>query len=378
MAMLNGLLIDPSLFTAPYDGALSAGLEANDVKPVWLTRPLRANEMAEIPSANVRPIFYGFTDGLRRRDGRHWRVLKGFEHVGGLCRSAMIARSGFDVVHFQWTVLPRVDIRAIALMRRHAPVLLTVHDTTPFNGKSVNRMQVDGLEDVLRLVDALIVHTDAGRETLRERGVDADRIHVVPHGPLDLRGAEAEVRRPGLWRIVMFGRLQDYKGLDVLIEAAGLLDSETRARIEIVVAGEPMTDLAPLVMRVQALGLQDVVQIRPHRLDEGAMSALLHSADAFVFPYRAIESSGVLFLVAALGKWMVASDLGSFRTMIANGENGTLVEPNDPTRLAAALRSSIGREVTGAPPAAPDWVEIGGMTRQVYERLIRDRREAAA
>lgn len=378
MSTLNGLLVDPSLFTAPYDGALSAGLEANGVKPVWLTRRLRADEVEEIPGTKVRPIFYGLTDGPRRRQGKPWQVLKGFEHVAGLHRAVKMARRGFDVVHFQWTVLPRIDVRAINRMRRHLPVVLTVHDTTPFNGKAVSRMQVDGLEQILRLVDALIVHTDAGREMLCEQGIATTRIHVVPHGPLRLRGSGAEKRRAGLWRIVMFGKLQDYKGLDVLIEAVGMLDRQTRARLEIVVAGEPMTDLAPHLAQVDALDLHDVFEFRPRRLDDDAMSALLHSADSFVFPYRAIESSGVLFLVAGLGKWMVASDLGSFRDMIADCENGTLVEPGNPARLAAALCDSIGREVAGVRPAPPDWTEIGGMTRDIYERLIRDRREKAA
>lgn len=378
MSILNGLLVDPSLFTAPYDGALTAGLEANGVRPTWLTRRLRADEAEDLPSANVRPIFYGLTDGPRRRQGRPWQVLKGIEHVAGLHRTSRMARQGFDVVHFQWVVVPRLDIRAITGMRRHLPVVLTVHDTTPFNGKAVNRMQVDGLEEVLHLVDALIVHTEAGREALRDKGIEPARIHVVPHGPLHLRGSAAEQRRAGLWRIVMFGKLQDYKGLDVLIEAAGLLDPETRSRIEIVIAGEPMIDLAPHMARAAALGLQDVFEFRPRRLDDDAMAALLHSADSFVFPYRAIESSGVLFLVAGLGKWLVASDLGSFSTMIAEGENGSLVEAGNPEGLAAALRGSIGRTATGSRPVAPDWAEIGGMTRLVYERVIRDRRENVA
>lgn len=378
MAILNGLLVDPSLFTAPYDGALSEGLEANGVKPVWATRHLRDNEVEEIPAAQVRPVFYAFTDGPRRRNGRSWRLLKGVEHLAGLRQTVRMARRGFDVVHFQWAVVPRMDIRAINDIRRHAPVILTVHDTTPFNGKTVNRMQVAGLEDVLRTVDGLIVHTDAGRETLRAQGIDTDKVHVIPHGPLRLRASSVEPRRPGRWRIVLFGRLQAYKGLDVLIEAAGKFDAASRARMEIIVAGEPMIDLAPHLARVEALGLNDVFEFRPHRLDDEAMSGLLHSADAFVFPYRAIEASGVLFLVAELGKWMVASKLGAFSQAIADGENGALVAPNDPHQLADALRASIGRAPARLESSAPEWPEIGGMTRQIYDRLIRDRRSVAA
>lgn len=377
MAILNGLLVDPSLFTAPYDGALSEGLEAHDVRPVWLIRRLRDNEAEEIPAAQVRSIFYGFTDGPRRRSGSAWRFLKGVEHIAGLRRTAKMARCGFDVVHFQWSVIPRIDVRAIKDIRRHVPVVLTVHDTTPFNGKTVNRMQADGLEDVFRAVDALIVHTEGGREALRAQGIDAGRIHVVPHGPLRLRASATERRLAGRWRIVLFGRLQAYKGLDVLIEAAGLFDAETRARVEIIVAGEPMIDLAPHLARVDALGLGNVFEFRPHRLDDAAVSALLQSADAFVFPYLAIDASGVLFLVAGLGKWIVASDLGAFGQVISEGESGTLVRPGDPRCLSEGLRASIDRDATRA-AAGPGWTEIGGMTRQIYDRLIREQRRAVA
>lgn len=378
MSVLKGLLVDPSLFTAPYDGALSAGLEANGVLPLWLTRRLRANEDEEIPAANVRPIFYPLTDGPSRRQGKPWQWLKGVEHVAGLRRATRIARKGFDVVHFQWAVLPRIDVRAIGAIRRHAPVLLTVHDTTPFNGKAVNRLQRDGLDALMHSVDGLIVHTEGGRETLLEQGIDGGKIHVVPHGPLRLRGSGNEKRRPGRWRIVMFGRLQAYKGLDVLIEAAGLFEADTRQRIEIVVAGEAMIDLTAHRQRAAALGLDDMFEFRPGRLDDDAMTALLRSADAFVFPYRAIEASGVLFLVADLGKWLVASDLGAFREMIADGDNGALVPPGDAARLADALRASIGREASVGPVSPPDWAEIGAMTRAIYERLIHDRGKKVA
>lgn len=378
MTALKGLLVDPSLFTAPYDGALSGGLEANHIEPLWLTRRLRANETAEIPAANVRPIFYPMTDGPRRRQGKPWQWLKGIEHVAGLRQATRMARGGFDVVHFQWAVLPRFDVRAIHAIRRNVPVALTVHDTTPFNGKAVSRLQRDGLGELMHAVDALIVHTDGARNALLAEGLAGDRVHVVPHGPLRLRGSGDERPREGRWRIVMFGRLQDYKGLDVLIEAAGLLDPAVRGRIEIVVAGEPMIDLTAHRARVSALGLGDLFDFRPRRLDDDTMSALLHSADAFVFPYRAIEASGVLFLVADLQKWMVASDLGAFREMISDGANGALVPPGDAARLADALVASIDRQAAAGPSAPPDWETIGGMTRAIYERLIHDHRKVAA
>jgi len=214
--------------------------------------------------------------------------------------------------------------------------------------------------------------------------VDAKRISLIPHGPLALRCTPRPVvdKLDGRWRIVLFGRLQTYKGVDLLIEAAGRLTEAQRERIEIVVAGEPFMALDPLEARARELGLAaPTFQIRPGRLDDQAMADLLGSADTFVFPYRAIEASGVLFLVAGLRKWIVASDLGAFSdTLGAVGSSqGTLIAPSDVGGLAAALADSIGRVPDERDTAwAPDWSTIGAATRRVYEDLLQRRALAAA
>lgn len=376
---LRALLVDPVLFTAPYDAALSGGLEANGVATCWAVRGLRPGEEAELPKSAVRPLFYPLSDGKRRgRTGPLQRALKGVEHAFGLKSLVTLARRGrFDVVHFQWSVVPALDLRALRQIQAERPVVLTVHDLVPFNGKSVNQMQRKGFDAVLHAADHLIVHTDQARQDLIKRGLDATRITVIPHGLLVLKPASAVQRMDGKWRIVMFGRLQSYKGVDTLVDAAALIDPALRDRIEIVVAGEPLMPLAGLADRAAAMGLGNLIRFDPRRFGEEEMAALLASADCFVFPYRAIEASGVLHLVAGLGKWIVASDLGVFRQMIGQDDrNGTLVAPDDPAALARALVKSIGRtpaEALGC--GIPSWTEIGATTAGLYESVIARRGE---
>ena len=366
------LLVDPSLFTAPYDAALSTGLEAAGIEPRWAVRGLRAGEEDDLGAIRSRPIFYPLTDGRRRRAGGGWRLLKGAEHVVGMYRLLGLLRSArFDLVHFQWTVLPPVDLRALRRIRAFCPVVLTVHDTTPFNGKAVSRLQRDGFARVLDAADRLIVHTAGGREMLAAAGHDPARIAVIPHGLLARPGAGGATPAEGerRWRIVQLGRVQDYKGVDLLVEALGRLDADARARLSVVVAGEPMIDVAPLLARARALGLsRDLIEFRFRRQSQGEMGALLHQADAFVFPYRAIEASGVLFLVASARKWVVASDLGAFSEVVGrDGTAGCLVPPGDPSALAAALAASVGRRPSRDLVAGiPDWPTIGRMTRDTY------------
>ncbi|MGL1241035.1 hypothetical protein ACSTKS_23365, partial [Vibrio parahaemolyticus] len=45
---LRVLMVDPSLFTAPYDAALSGGLAQAGVRADWATRALRPGEEAEL------------------------------------------------------------------------------------------------------------------------------------------------------------------------------------------------------------------------------------------------------------------------------------------------------------------------------------------
>lgn len=376
---LSVLLADPALFTAPYDAALSKGLSANAVRTHWVTRQTRPGEEALLPAGNVTPLFYRFSDGPRRgHNGALKRAVKGVEHALGLDAVVRMARRvGFDALHFQWCVLPPLDLRAIRRLRESVPVILTVHDLVPFNGKNVSRLQRQGFDAVLRTVDHIIVHTAQGRQVLVESGVSASRISTIPHGMLPLAPPPCDTlsgtaRARPRWRIVLFGRLQSYKGMDTLVEAAGLLPQQARDNIEITIAGEPMTPLEPVRARIAELGLTAVVRLAPRRFSEDEMALLLRNADCFVFPYRAIEASGVLHLVAGLGKWVIASDLGAFRDVIgADGRCGALVPVGDAKALATALTGSIGL-VPEAPLGGdvPDWEEIGAATRAVYETAI--------
>lgn len=365
----NVLLVDPSMFTAPYDAALSDGLETLGVSAQWATRQLRADEDNEIGAARSLDFFYPLSDGPRRRQGGLWRLVKGIEHASGMSRlGGLVQTRKYDIIHFQWSVLPLIDARAIRRMRQVCPVVLTVHDSTPFNGKAVSRLQRDGLGAVLGEVDRIIVHTEKGKATLVDAGVAAEVISIIPHGIL--RSSEAKARVPdGRWRVVLFGKLQGYKGIDVLIEALGRLAKGDRERLSVVVAGEPMGEMAPHLERAAALGLDtELLEFRLYRHSAVEMATVLGEADAFVFPYHAIEASGVLFAVAPLNKWVVASDLGAFSEMIGRDDcAGTLVAPGNAAELAEALVASIGRHPTRDLSAGvPDWTEIAAMTLQVY------------
>ncbi|HVT08384.1 MAG TPA: glycosyltransferase [Polyangia bacterium] len=381
---LRALMVDPSLFTAPYDAALTEGLLASGTEPVWAVRPTRPGDRAELPPALVDPMFYRRVDQVSGLPPALRAAAKGVAHLWGLVRLvARVLRRRPDVVHFQWLVVPPLDLLAMLAIRRRAVLVLTVHDTVPFNGDRLSRLQTAALARALRLCDVLIVHTAAARQRLIEGGVPADRLAVVPHGPLCLSvplpprpvsAGETPVRR-----FTLFGELKPYKGIDVLLQAVAALPAALRSRARFVVAGRARMDLAPIHRQIEALGLDGVVELRARRLTEAEMAELFAATDCFVFPYRQIDASGVYYLTKALGKWMIASRVGVFAEDLADGSRGTLVDPEAPAELARALAAAIEsprRPAAYAP--AGEWIGIGAATASLYRQAIASRSAAAA
>jgi glycosyltransferase involved in cell wall biosynthesis len=368
---LRVVLVDPSLFTGPYDAALSRGLIAAGAEPTWVVRPTRPGDQPDLDAQHTDPFFYRHVDGLRGLPPALRAVAKGASHVLGLARLVRrVSQHRPDVVHFQWTVVPALDAVAMLLLRRHCAVVLTVHDPTPFNGDRVSWLQRAGYRWPMRVAHRVIVHTTQARRTLVERGLPGSAIDVIPHGPLSLRvppRPAAASRHDSRYTFVLFGELKPYKGIDVLIDAVARLPDSVRSRARVIVTGRSQMDLAPLAARIVSRGLEDAIELRPRRLSEDEMAELFARTDCFVFPYRNVDASGVYFLVRSLSRWVIASRVGVFAEEVQEGVDGDLVPPEDAGALAAALIRAVNE--APRPPVrrpAAEWDSIGRATLDVY------------
>lgn len=369
---MNVVLVDPSLYTPAYDGALTRALLANGMRPIWATRPVRPHDRQEIPAECAQSIYYRRVDQLARLPRRLRLMLKGCAHLAGMVRLLRkVHRSKPDVVHFQWVVLPLIDLVAMALIRRWCPLVVTVHDTVPYNGQKMSWPQRVGYDACVKLAHHVIVHTRSGRQRLLRRGVLNDRLSVIAHGPLSLSVAAPPPRvRDARWTTVLFGEIKPYKGFDILIEAVGALPPHLRSQLRVVVAGRPRMDIRPLAQRIDALGVSEQFELRLKRLSEKEMATLFAEADSFVFPYREIDASGVYHLLSSLGKWVIASRVGVFaEENIADEGRGAVVPPEDARALASALQDAIEkRPRANAIPPTHSWSDIARATCALYER----------
>ncbi len=216
-------IIDPSLFTIPYDRELCDALAKKGDTVHLYGCPLLIGENLSLAETCFHPFFYrfihyvdGFTKGIRL-------FLKGIHHIFSmLCLIAELSRLKPDIIHFQWCPLPMVDRWFLPGFRKIASLILTVHDTTPFNDDPASCLQRIGTERILALFDRLVVHTHRSISRLRSVLIPEDRITVVPHGILshdsltDVANADSTVESnndTGDVLFLQFGKIKPYKGL---------------------------------------------------------------------------------------------------------------------------------------------------------------------
>ncbi|HUK57679.1 MAG TPA: glycosyltransferase family 4 protein [Stellaceae bacterium] len=375
-------LIDPSLFTAPYDLELMKGLREVGAEPRLYTKRLtRADPIG--PAPDIVEHFYRGLAPLPDLPAPLGRVLKGLSHTADMARLAgALARWRPDIIHFQWVPLPAVDRLFLRRLRAIAPLVLTVHDSNPYYGAPGTTAQRFGARRILNEFDALLVHTEHARARLEEHGIPPAKLARVAHGRLHERLELGERRHSaaaasGTIEFLMFGKLKPYKGLDVLIRAVAELSPALRARCRVRVVGKPYMDVGPLLALAAARGVSERFEFDFRFVEDEEMPALFDRADAIVFPYRDIDASGVLMTALSTGKPIVATRVGLFGELLVDGETALVTPSDDPAALALALGRLIEDEPLRQRLAAaarecdrniPSWAEIARATRTVYER----------
>ncbi len=247
-----------------------------------------------------------------------------------------------------------------AIRRRgESRLLFLCHNVLPHEPAFWNRWVA---RRVLQAGDGFVVQSEREAARLRDllpRG-EAATIRVVPHPSYRAlaRGSTMEREearsllnlREETKAILFFGLVRPYKGVDLLIEALPAL--RERAPAHLFIVGEWWMPVEPLVARIAALGLEDVVTIVDRYIPNEALAPYFRAADVAVFPYRHATGSGAVQLALGFGLPIVASDVGGVRELVDESKGHILVTPEDADALVQGLqrilRGEASREDQGA------------------------------
>jgi len=216
---------------------------------------------------------------------------------------------------------------------RRPRVVVVAHNVLPHERHSGDAALVRAL---FSRVDAVLVHSPELAELARPFVAGQAEVVVAeipPHLPV-----APQARRPindddqPSRRLLFFGTVRPYKGLDVLLRALARVPEVT-----LVVAGDIWSGAAALREQVNSLGLAERVTLRPGYVAGSAIPELFRGVDALVLPYRAGTASQNVLLAHAMGVPVIATRAGTLGAQVHDGIDGVLAAPDDVDDLTAAL-----------------------------------------
>ena len=215
-----------------------------------------------------------------------------------------------------------------AVKRAGAANALVVHDAAPHPGDN-HLWRGLLLKNDFRQADLLVSLTDAVAERLiGEQRVAAAKVVRSRLGAF--RYGAGRVRSLGEppHRLLFFGRLMPYKGLDRLIEAMRLLEAEAfPVRLRLV--GQGPLDLGPLPGNVD---------LERRWAAEEEIPDLFATADLAVLPYQEASQSGVLPIAGHLGLPSLVTPVGGLLEQVEGGKNGFVAADASAHGLAQSIK----------------------------------------
>ena len=307
------MIADPPAYTPWYDHELAAALARAGARRRARHFPVPASRSCRRPTATAAAErFYPLSSRVFGRS-RARLPLKAAEHLGV---AASLARLRADVLHVQWLALPQVDAR----IRFRSPAVFTAHDLLPRRTAGKR----DLWQKLLGLFDRVVVHTERGRETLLELGVEA---RVIPHPVYPSSAARADDGQT----ILALGVIRPYKGLADAVEVVAPPRRRPAAR------RRRPGDGARRAPRRAARPNGGSATSPPAEFDRA-----LSDATIAIFPYRAeLDQSGALLQALGAGIPAVAYDVGGLAEPIARYGAGRVVPAGDVEALTEAARELL-------------------------------------
>jgi glycosyltransferase involved in cell wall biosynthesis len=287
------LLVLPKSELAPFEGALDSRVEVFTFEKPRLRHPLSQFAM----SRNIVRAVRAFdVDVVHLQQGHLW---------------------------FNWA-LPVLG---------HAPLVLTIHDPRRHMGDRDSKTPQWVNERGFRRADRVIVHAEfLKREVVNGFDIPPERVDVIPLAMID--GPHQPLGREpgGSPRVLFFGRIWPYKGLEYLIAAEPAVSAAV-PDVEIVIAGGG-----------EEFARYENAMVHPERfrvehgfVDYDRRDALFEAASVVVLPHVEATQSGLVSLSLRHGRPVVATTVGGIPEFVDDGRTGLLVPPRDSAALADAI-----------------------------------------
>jgi glycosyltransferase involved in cell wall biosynthesis len=250
-------------------------------------------------------------------------------------------------------------------------VVWTSHNVLPHSQVFDNDLAAR--RTLIDIADLVIAHQEHTLFELQRLGLRPSRSIVIPHG-LDPPPALLDLPPAceGAVRLLFFGKLEGYKGVEDLLVA--MRDAPPELTLVVAGACDDGALRAHLTRAADRLGNR--VELRFGHVPEAAIPELFVAASCCVLPFRAITTSGSALLAMASGRPVLIPDLPALDHLPSEavlrypagvaGLGGALVGLAESDRETLVAVGARGRQFA----TEHSWSRVAAETRAALEALL--------
>lgn len=289
-------IIDPASYALPYDYFFIKSLSENFVIDFYCSNSLfnseYLNKVSELVNVNV--ICYDISNANK--------IMGGLNYVRMLF-DIWKNKSLYQRINLQWSIVPALDILFSLLIRKK--LVMTFHNAIPhdYNNKVYLPFKL-----IARIAKRIMFVSQYTKDAFIESyGTTFNaKSLVMNHGVMPVTNNSIELYKKSNEspkRIVFWGNVKPYKGLDFILESA---DKLFEAGYTVEVYGKFDTGLKFLGSELEKKGCT----VRDTYLPIEKVQELLSENIILILPYKAASQSGVMYTALHYSTIFISTSVG--------------------------------------------------------------------
>ena len=227
-----------------------------------------------------------------------------------------------------------------AKLFRRCKKIVTVHDPIPHENEELPKVRFLRIF-VLKFINNVVLLNRVQKEGFfKHYYISRMNVYYSRLGNYDVLRLFGKRLQSDKRFILFYGRISQYKGVDILLKAFKNIENQFND-VKLIVAGKGTFhfDVTPYLNDSQIEFINSYIS-----LDN--LCSLIRSCEFAVCPYISATQSGVVASVLALGKPLIVTNVGGLPSMIENGKSGIVIEPNNVDELEESMKKLLSDKKT--------------------------------
>lgn len=353
--------LSPSIGMQFYSAGLASALVTKTAYEVWVVGSVALRSDAYHRDVKLLPAYSFPSTGLSLpalNPARFYSLLQQIEALRP------------DVIHI--TAPHLWNLSLLFCLRGRYPMVLTRHDAVTHEGARGELLKGIYRRAEVNAADSVVVHSKAVAHILESWKTGPAGTIVMPlvHHCFDYSLYEQIHANAGKSLsygnlVVLFGRLEKYKGVWEFINAARLLSTSDGLQVNMVIAGTGR--LSEELARCEC---PPNLEIRNYLIKDAETIDLFRRAGLIVLPYSEASQSALIPLAYLFQKPVLVTRAGALPEYVRDNVTGRIIDSNEPSVLAQAIHDLLSDKESLAEMGRAGRAFLHGLETQLVDGLL--------